>query len=96
MDRSGYDPSAAIDMFERIEGRERKIPGRVKRLWSDHPITASRIDAAQKHLNEIAGHRPEYVVNTSEYEEMRLRAIALEERRTAQVNQAPHLGAEKH
>ncbi len=95
MDRSGYDPSAAIDMFERIEGAERKVPGRVQRLWSDHPITASRIDATQKQLNQIAGHRDEYVVNTSEYEEMRVRAVALEERRAAQVEQGPHLAAEK-
>jgi predicted Zn-dependent protease len=95
LDKSGYDPSAAIDMFERIESAERKVPGRLKRLWSDHPITASRIDATQKHLNEISGHREEYVINTSEYEEMRLRAVALEERRAAQVDQAPHLSAEK-
>jgi predicted Zn-dependent protease len=95
MDRSGYDLSAAIDMFERIEGAERKVPGRVQRLWSDHPITASRIEATQKHLNQIAGHREEYIINTSEYEEMRVRAVALEERRAAQVDQAPHLGTEK-
>jgi predicted Zn-dependent protease len=95
MDRAGYDASAAIDMFERIEGAERKVAGRVKRLWSDHPITASRIDATQKHLNQIAGHREEYVINTSEYEEMRVRAVGLEERRAAQVDQAPHLAGDK-
>jgi len=91
LDRSGYDPSAAIDVFERIEGAEHKVPGRVKRLWSD----PSRIAASEKHLDEISGHRAEYVVNTSEYEQMRLRAVAIEERRTAQVDQDPHLGTEK-
>ena len=77
LDRSGYDPAAAIDVFERIEGAERKIPGKVQRLWSDHPVTVSRIKATEKHLDEIAGHHDEYVVNTSEYEEMRVRALAI-------------------
>lgn len=96
LDRAGYDPEAAIEIFERVEGAERKIPGPVRRLWSDHPITASRIAAAEKRLNEIKGHRDEYVVNTSEYEEMRLRAVALEDRRTEQAESAPRPGAEKH
>jgi beta-barrel assembly-enhancing protease len=79
--RCGYDPTAAVDFFERIEGAERKTPGRVARLYGDHPITASRIGATEKRLNAIVGTRTEWVINTSEYEEMRLRMVAIEERR---------------
>jgi predicted Zn-dependent protease len=97
LNRSGYDPTAAVDVFERIEATERKKPGPVTRLYEDHPLTASRIEQTQKHLNEISGGRSEYVINTSEYEEMRLRMTAVEQRRTGLVDdgaqvKAPTLG----
>ncbi len=83
--RCGYDPAAAVDVFERVESAERKRPGRVAQLYGDHPITASRIAATEKRLNAITGTRAEWVVNTSEYEEMRLRMAAVEEHREEQA-----------
>ena len=83
LDAAGYDPEAAIDVFERIEATERKTPGHLARLSETHPITAERIAQAQKHLDQTAGRRAEYIVNTSEYEKMRLRAVALEQKRMA-------------
>jgi len=82
MDRAGYDPAAAINMFERIEVTERKRPNRIARLYEDHPVTAARIDETQKYVNRLRA-RNEYILNTSEYEEMRVRAVALEQRRVA-------------
>ena len=84
MERAGYDPEAAIDVFERIEGTERKTPGKLARLSGDHPITASRIADTQKYLNANTGKRPEYVITTSEYEQMRVRAVTLETKRAAE------------
>ncbi len=83
LDAAGYDPEAAIEVFERIEGADRRRSGKLARLYGTHPITASRIDRTQRHLNEIVGHREAYIINTSEYEEMRVRAVAIEARRTA-------------
>jgi predicted Zn-dependent protease len=95
LDRAGYDPTAAVDVFERIEATERKRPGRLARLYEDHPVTAARLEQTQKHLNEISGRRSEYIINTSDYEEMRLRMVAVEERRTGREDshnrQAPTL-----
>lgn len=90
LDRAGYDPTAAVDVFERIEATERKRPGPLARLYQDHPVTASRIEQTQKHLNEISGRRSEYVINTSDYEEMRLRMAAVEQRRLGQSDSAVH------
>jgi predicted Zn-dependent protease len=92
LDRSGYDPTAAVDVFERIEATERKRPGALARLYEDHPVTASRIEHTQKHLNEISGRRDAYVINTSDYEEMRLRMAAVEQRRTGQLEEGNQNG----
>jgi predicted Zn-dependent protease len=76
MDKAGYDPNATIDIFERIESLEKRKPGTVARIFATHPMTDDRIRAAQKNINEILPARPEYVVNTSEFNEMRGRLIA--------------------
>ncbi len=91
LDRAGYDPEASIEVFERIEGAERKTPGRITRLGETHPLTAARIARTQKRLEEISGKRDAYIVNTSEYEEMRIRAVVLEERRAATEQTGPNL-----
>ncbi len=83
LEAAGYDPQAAIDVFERVESHERKTAGRLARLSVDHPVTIDRINKAQSHLALTRGVRPEYIVNTSEYEEMRLRMVALEDRRVS-------------
>ena len=75
MYESGYDPSAAIDMFERVEAQERKQPGKVKRLFSTHPMTPDRISKTQKNISYLLPGRVEYVVNTSEYEDIRQRLV---------------------
>jgi predicted Zn-dependent protease len=76
MYKAGYDPTASIDIFERIEALQKTKPGRVAKIFSTHPMTLDRIRDAQKNINEILPNKPEYVVNTSEYNEMRGRVIA--------------------
>jgi beta-barrel assembly-enhancing protease len=44
-------------------------------------MTADRIKAAQKNIHEILPGKPEYVVNTSEFNEMRGRIVAAHLRR---------------
>jgi len=81
MYKAGYDPTASIDIFERIEALQKTKPGLVAKIFSTHPMTLDRIRDAQKNINEILPNKPEYVVNTSEYNEMRGRVIAQRQRR---------------
>ena len=81
MYQAGYDPTASIDIFERIESLEKRVPGTVAKVFSTHPMTADRIKAVQKNIYEILPGKPEYVVNTSEFNEMRGRIIAAHQRR---------------
>jgi predicted Zn-dependent protease len=73
--KSGYDPSASIDMFERVESVEKAKPGSVSRLFRTHPLTAARIEKTQKNIAALLPHRSEYILNTSEYEAVRLRVL---------------------
>jgi predicted Zn-dependent protease len=72
---AGYDPSAAVDMFERIEATERKKTGAVGQLFVTHPVTSDRIAKTQKNIDQILPPKAEYVVNTSEYEDVRKRLV---------------------
>jgi predicted Zn-dependent protease len=71
--KAGYDPTAALDMFERIESTERRQPGAVSKLFRSHPLTPDRIAKTQKNIEEMLPARKEYVLNTSDYEDIRAR-----------------------
>jgi len=77
--RSGYDPLAFVDFFERIETLEKTKPNLVARMFSTHPMTSGRIKAAQKLIQRRLEPRPAYVVNTSEFENIRSRLARLED-----------------
>jgi predicted Zn-dependent protease len=102
MDKAGYDPTAAVDIFERIEALELRKPGTIAKVFSSHPMTADRIKEAQKNIQEILQPKPEYVVNTSEFNEMRWRLIRAHQRQKRQgaesdkptLRRAPEPGAE--
>lgn len=89
--KSGYDPNAAIDMFERVAAAERSHPGAVSQLFNTHPLTTDRITKTQKNIDEILPAKDEYVVNTSEYEEIRARLVELQSRRKVPEKVAPTL-----
>lgn len=70
--KAGYDPAASIDIFERLESLEKRKPGIMAKVFSTHPMTADRIKNVQKNIGDLPA-KQEYVVNTSEFEEMRAR-----------------------
>jgi predicted Zn-dependent protease len=82
--KAGYDPSASVDLFERVESTERSQPGSVSRLFRTHPLTGDRIEQTQKNINELLPERTDYIINTSEYEEVRARVaeVAPQQHRT--------------
>jgi beta-barrel assembly-enhancing protease len=73
MYEAGYDPSASVDIFERLESLEKKKPGTIAQLFNTHPMTSDRIQKAQKNIRITLPPRDEYVINTSDYEDVRSR-----------------------
>ncbi len=79
--RTGYDPEAFVDFFEKIQSLEKKKPGTMAKVFSTHPPTDDRIVAAQKNIQELLKARPEYVVTTSEFNDVKTRLAMLHSRR---------------
>jgi len=79
--KTGYDPTAFVDFFEKIESMEKKKPGTVAKVFSTHPMTDDRIQAAQNEIQKILEAKPEYVVNTSEFNDVKARLEMLHNRR---------------
>lgn len=69
--KAGYDPTAFVDFFERIEAMEKKKPGTASELFRTHPKMSARIQYTQTNVQELLKERPEYVVSTSEFIEVR-------------------------
>src|SRR5579884_1976780 len=81
MYKAGYDPTAFVDFFEKIETLEKKKPGTISKVFSTHPPTDDRIRAAQKNIQEMLKARPEYVLTTSEFNDVKARLMAMHNRR---------------
>src|SRR5215468_5801943 len=60
--KSGYDPTAFVDFFEKIQSKEKKKPGTMAKIFATHPMTDDRIKTSQKEIQDILKAKPEYVV----------------------------------
>lgn len=81
MYKTGYDPEAFVDFFEKIESLEKKKPGTISKVFSTHPPTDARIVKAQQNIQSMLKERPEYVVTTSEFNDVKARLMAFHNRR---------------
>jgi predicted Zn-dependent protease len=81
MYKAGYDPTAFVDFFEKIETLEKQKPGTLAKVFSSHPMTDDRIKAAQKNIQELLKAKPEYVLTTSEFNDVKGRLLAMHNKR---------------
>ena len=84
--KSGYDPTSFIDFFEKIDSLEKKKPGSLAKVFSTHPMTKDRITAAQTQIQKTLEPKPEYVVTTSEFNDVKGRLAMLHNRRKVDVD----------
>ena len=73
MYKAGYDPNAYVTFFERIQADEKRRPGTIPKFFSTHPPTPDRIEAAQKEIARILPEKDEYIVTTSEFDQVKAR-----------------------
>jgi beta-barrel assembly-enhancing protease len=81
MYRAGYDPQAFVTFFEKIQDLQKHKPGAVARALSDHPQTPDRIAHSQEEIAKILPPRDEYLVTTSEFDEVKSRLARIENKR---------------
>jgi len=78
---AGYDPQAFPEFFEKVQALEKKKPGFVSKAFETHPPTPARMEHTQHEIATILPARPQYVVDTSEFQDVKARLAALENRR---------------
>jgi predicted Zn-dependent protease len=80
MYRAGYDPSAFVSFFEKIQAMEKKKPGTISKAFDTHPQSADRIEKSQEEIRKILPSKPQYIVTTSEFDEVKARLASIENR----------------
>ena len=80
MYKTGNDPQAFIAFFEKIQAKEKKKPGTLAKAFASHPQTPDRIQESQKEIATILPAKAQYVVSTSEFDDVKSRLATIENR----------------
>jgi hypothetical protein len=80
MYKTGYDPQAFISFFEKIQAKEKKKPGTLAKAFASHPQTPDRIEKSQQEIATILPAKAQYIVSTSEFDEVKARLAMIENR----------------
>ena len=80
MYKAGYDPQAFISFFEKIQAKEKKKPGTIAKAFASHPQTPDRIEATEKEIATILPAKAQYIVSTSEFDDVKARLAMIENR----------------
>jgi len=78
--KTGYDPGAAVSFFEKLQAKESARPGTVSKMFSTHPPTGDRIAMSKKNIELILPDKDQYVVTTSEFNQVKALLGQLENR----------------
>ncbi|HEX7157452.1 MAG TPA: M48 family metalloprotease [Edaphobacter sp.] len=81
MYKSGYDPQAFVQFFEKIDALEKHKPGTLARVFADHPQTPDRINRSEDEIATILPAKPDYIVSTSEFDDVKARLARIENKR---------------
>lgn len=84
---AGYDLSAYPSMFEKMWQREGTRHTFLDRLLSTHPVTQDRIKRCQRLINDYFPDKEAYQLNTSEFENVKVRIANLHNNRVSQANE---------
>lgn len=80
MYKAGYDPNAFVNFFEKVQAQEKKKPGSLAKAFASHPQTPDRIEKTQEEIASILPSREQYIETTSEFNEVKARLAAIENR----------------
>ena len=73
---AGYDPHTLVTFFEKLHTKEKKHPGTMAKIFSTHPLVGDRIDKVNALVARFPD-RSEYTLNTSEFNTVKSRLVAL-------------------
>jgi hypothetical protein len=67
-----------LRFFEKLQAKEKAKSTTVSTLFKDHPPTPARIAAVKKEIETILPDRGEYVVTSSEFNDVKARLESLD------------------
>jgi predicted Zn-dependent protease len=75
--KAGYDPNSYVAFFGKVLEEERSSPGSVSSIFADHPPTADRIIKCEEEIKTLLPKKPQYLVTTSEFDDIKTRLKTL-------------------
>ena len=81
MYRAGYDPQGMVSIFEKLDALQKHKPGALSKAFSDHPATPDRIANVETEIATILPARPDYLVTTSEFDQVKARLARIQNKR---------------
>lgn len=75
--KAGYDPTAYVTFFSKVIEEERRSPGSMAAIFASHPPTPDRILTSEENIKRILPQREQYLVSTSEFEDVKTRLQTL-------------------
>ena len=75
--KSGYDPVSMVDIFEKLFSLDERKHGKISQVFSDHPAFGLRLVSVQKNIETMLKAQPEYIVTTSEFNNVQVRLAML-------------------
>lgn len=83
--KAGYDPASYTDFFEKLQAMEKRKPGTLSKVFRSHPLTEDRIKASQETIEKYLKEKPEYVLTTSEFEDVKERLAMVINKRQGEI-----------
>lgn len=78
---SGYDPAEFVHFFETLKSREKEQKHGAKafiaKAFTTHPMTNDRISRAQREIETMLPPKDQYIVDTSEFDEVKARLAGI-------------------
>lgn len=74
---SGYDPGSFVQFFEKIKVKDKHKANFLAKAFSTHPMTDDRIARAQNEIEALLPDKDRYVVDTSEFQDVKGRLSEL-------------------
>ena len=90
MYKAGYDPNEFVNFFEKVQAQEKKKPGTFAKAFATHPQTPDRIEKSQEEIAKILPPRDQYIETTSEFNDIKARLAALENRHKVDDSNNPN------
>jgi predicted Zn-dependent protease len=89
--KSGYDPSAMVSFFEKLQAKDKAKPGSVSTLFSTHPPTGDRIRKVEETITTVLPPAQQYVETTSEFDRVKSLLARIQNTRPPEDKNRPSL-----